>query len=518
MSDAAEPLRADAFGRRVVVLGAGPAGLGAALWLARRGFGVTVVEAQDAVGGNAGSFALHGLRVDYGSHRLHPATDPRILAELRGLLGDGLLERPRHGRILLGGRWVHFPLRAGDLLLHAPPAFVGGVAADAVGKMVRSLLGSGGRAAPSVGANPSAGAAASAGAALQGAKAPETFASVLLHGLGPTVCRDFYFPYARKIWGLEPEEIAPAQARRRVSAASLGALLARLAPRWREGGGRASRGLFYYPREGFGAICEALADAATAAGARLLLGTKACKVRIRPGALAVETEAVGSSDQSRQSRVILCDHVWSTIPLGALARIAEPAAPPQVLDAARGLEHRAMVLVYLVLEQDRFTGYDAHYFPSSDMPFTRVSEPKNYSGRPDPEDRTVLCAEIPCAASDPVWSADADALCAMVVGGLARAGLPVTSAVLDVAVRRLPAAYPLYRLGWEERFATVDAWASALPGVLTFGRQGLFAHDNTHHALAMARAAVACLGDDGRLDGERWRGFREEFTRHVVED
>jgi phytoene dehydrogenase-like protein len=61
---------------RVVILGAGPAGLGAALWLARRGFAPTVVEAQHAVGGNAGSFTLHGLRVDYGSHRLHPATDP----------------------------------------------------------------------------------------------------------------------------------------------------------------------------------------------------------------------------------------------------------------------------------------------------------------------------------------------------------------------------------------------------------------------------------------------------------
>lgn len=480
---------------RVVILGAGPAGLGAALWLARRGFGVTVVEAQDAVGGNAGSFTLHGLRVDYGSHRLHPATDPAILAELRALLGDGLLERPRHGRILLGGRWVHFPLRAGDLLLNAPPAFVGGVAADAVGKMVRAMLGGGAGTAPG-----------------------ETFASVLLEGLGPTVCRDFYFPYARKIWGLEPDEISPAQARRRVSAASLGALVSRLAPRRREGGGRASRGIFYYPRDGFGAICEALAQAATAAGARVLLGTKAHKVRTGSGALAVETEAVSGPDEPRQTRVILCDHLWSTIPMGALARIADPAAPPGVLEAARGLEQRAMVLVYLVLEQDRFTAYDAHYFPSPDVPFTRVSEPRNYSGRPDPEGRTVLCAEIPCAPSDAVWEADAASLGALVKRGLAGAGLPVTSPVLEVVVRRLPAAYPLYRVGWEERFAAVDAWASALPGVLTFGRQGLFAHDNTHHALAMARSAVACLGDDGRFDAERWKGFRDDFTRHVVED
>ncbi|MHB1192721.1 MAG: FAD-dependent oxidoreductase [Longimicrobiales bacterium] len=484
---------------RVVILGAGPAGLGAALGLARRGFAPTVVEAQDAVGGNAGSFTLHGLRVDYGSHRLHPATDPEILADLRRLLGDGLVERPRHGRILLGGRWVHFPLRALDLALHAPPSFVGGVAADALVKAARSL-----HAPPS-------------------ASVPDTFASVLLRGLGPTVCRDFYFPYARKIWGLEPDEISPAQARRRVSAGTLRALVARLAPGPRGGGARAPKGVFHYPRDGFGRISEALAEAAVDAGARILLGTKARKVRTNPGVdattgqagaggLAVDVEGPGGA------RTLECDHVWSTIPLSGLTRIADPAPPSEVMAAARGLEQRAMLLVYLVLEQDRFTGFDAHYFPSPGVPFTRLSEPKNYSGRRDPAGRTVLCAELPCSTADRVWGADDASLGTLVTDGLAVAGIPVTSAILDVAVRRLPAAYPLYRVGWEERFDAVDAWASGLPGLLTFGRQGLYAHDNTHHALAMARAAVACLGDDGGFDAVRWARYREDFTRHVVED
>jgi hypothetical protein len=36
---------------------------------------------------------------------------------------------------------------------------------------------------------------------------------------GPDDCRDFYFPYARKIWGLAPEALDPEQAKRRVAAA-----------------------------------------------------------------------------------------------------------------------------------------------------------------------------------------------------------------------------------------------------------------------------------------------------------
>lgn len=217
-------------------------------------------------------------------------------------------------------------------------------------------------------------------------------------------------------------------------------------------------------------------------------------------------------------RGLVADRVWSTIPVGVLARMMEPRAPREVLEAAGRLGQRSMLLVYLVVAQDRFTEFDAHYFPSLDVPMTRLSEPKNYSGRSDPEGRTVLCAEIPCAPDDPAWTTDARTLARVVGEGLERAGIPLRGEVLDVAVRRLSSAYPVYRVGWERHFDAIDGWIGALPDVLTFGRQGLYAHDNTHHALAMAKAAVDCLGDDGDFDTERWGAYRAAFEKHVVED
>jgi hypothetical protein len=53
---------------------------------------------------------------------------------------------------------------------------------------------------------------------------------------------------------------------------------------------------------------------------------------------------------------------------------------------------------------------------------------------------------------------------------------------------------------------------------VSLGRQGLFAHDNTHHTLAMARAAVDRLDGPGRFDRERRGGARRVFETHVVED
>ena len=107
----------------IVVIGAGPAGLMAALRGAQSGHRCTVVEAGETVGGMAGSFEVAGQRVDYGSHRLHPATPEPFLELFRSLLGPDLQVRPRHGRIRLHGRWIAFPLRAGDMVRNLPPSF-----------------------------------------------------------------------------------------------------------------------------------------------------------------------------------------------------------------------------------------------------------------------------------------------------------------------------------------------------------------------------------------------------------
>lgn len=470
---------------RVAVLGAGPAGLGAALELARRGHAVQVLEQHDDVGGNAGSFEFAGVRVDYGSHRLHPASDPAILALVRDLLGSDLLARPRHGRIRLLGRWIHFPLRPLDLALRMHPRFAAGVLTD----MGRKLLAGGSARSDS-----------------------DTFASVLERGLGATICREFYFPYARKIWGLEPGEISPIQAYKRVSAGSLGKLARRLLPLGAGTGARTPKGIFYYPRRGFGQISTALRDAALASGARLELGARVEGVELdAAGRHHVTWTRAGTTER------VEVDHVWSTVPVTALVRLVRPAAPEAVHAAAARLELRAMLLVYLALDTDQFTEYDAHYFPEEGLPFTRVSEPKNYAALREPIGRTVLCAEIPCERGDALFTADDAALGARVREGLERAGLPVKCRVLDVAVRRLPAAYPIYRRGYEQHFACIDDWIDGLDGLLTFGRQGLYAHDNTHHALFMARAAVDSLRD-GRLDREAWTRYREIFETHVVED
>ncbi len=469
---------------RVAILGGGPAGVGGAWRLARDGRADVVLFERNAhFGGNSGSFEEEGHYLDFGSHRLHPASDPEILDDVREILGDDLLDRPRHGRIRLLGKWVHFPLKPADLLLHLDKSFALGTLADMAKKAI---------------ARPDEG---------------DTFASVLEANLGHTICKHFYFPYAVKLWGHGPEALSGIQARKRVSAGSFLKLIRKVlsaVPGLKPPGS----GRFFYPRRGFGQISEGYAKRAVQLGADLRLETTITSL-VAP---TTDTEAWRvTAERAGRSETFEFDHVWSTLPLTTLAHALGDSVPAEVTEAAGAIDYRAMILIYLHLPVPHFTEYDAHYFPGADLAITRLSEPKNYAARTEPASSTVLCAELPCMRGDETWEASDASLGELVARDLEHSGLPLPAAPTRVSTRRLPQAYPIYLNGYEKPFAVLDDWAATLPRFLSYGRQGLFAHDNTHHALAMAYAAAECL-TDGKFDDAAWARHREVFAQHVVED
>ena len=471
----------------VVVLGAGPTGLAAARALARRGVAVTVLEAGQAVGGMAASIEVGGQRVDLGSHRLHPAMARRERALVDALLGADLQERPRRGRMAVAGRLVAFPPDPLDLLRTLPPSVAAPFVRDALTAPQRRRA-----------------------AAAQGLRASPSFADAVRVGLGPQALERFYGPYARKLWGVGPDELDADLARRRVTANSGGAIARRLARQLR---GPAT---FLYPRLGFGQLVERLADDAVRAGVSIELGTPARSVVPAPPLADADADDGGGVRVEAMATAWRARAVVSTIPLPVLARLV-PGAPPAVRAAVDALEVRAMALVYLVLDRPHYTAYDAHYLPGPETIVSRLSEPKRYRDGPDPADRTVLCAEVPCTAGDGTWSLPDDVLAGRVADELAGVGLPLVRAV-DAHVVRLGSVYPVERLGTPAHRAVVEAWLDGVPGVLSTGRQGLLVPDNTHHALSMGIDAAAALDDDLRIDAGRWAQARRAVDHHVVED
>ena len=107
----------------------------------------------------------------------------------------------------------------------------------------------------------------------------------------------------------------------------------------------------------------------------------------------------------------------------------------------------------------------------------------------------------------------------IVSDSLKRSSIPLKAPLKKVVTQRLSHAYPIYHKGYEIYFDDINHWLGHVENLISFGRQGLFAHDNFHHALYMAYAAVDCLNNNGIFDREKWQGYyRKIFETHVVED
>jgi len=452
----------------VLVVGGGPCGLAAALGAARRGHRVRVLEAADRLGGMAASFEVAGQRVDHGSHRLHPSAPPAVRALLDELLGPDLQERRRNGRLHLAGRWVGFPLRAPDLVRSVPVGIGARIASDLVTGPWRHPR-------------------------------DDSYAEFVRAGLGPTALDTFHGPMAAKLWGRDPAQLSAELARRRIAVNGGGRLLQRIAR-----GSRPSGRTFLYPRLGYGEVVDRLAEAAAAAGVQIDLSTAVEDLR------AGATPGVTLTDGGH----VDAGRVLWTAPLDALTgvvAVGPGASTPRLV-------HRGLVLVYLALDEDRYSEVDAHYVPDAAVAFARLSEPKNYRTGPDPAGATVLCAEVPATAGDGTWSMDDAQLGDVVVDGMRRIGLRIPP-ITAVAVRRVASVYPVLDVGTDGRGLAL-AWSDTLDGVTVLGRQGLHVADNLHHVLDMALAAAGCLGtgEAGGWDARRWAAERQRFEAFVVDD
>lgn len=310
-----------------------------------------------------------------------------------------------------------------------------------------------------------------------------TYADVVRTGLGPTALERFHGPMATKLWGRPPEELSGELARRRIGVRDRSSVVRRLART-----ARTSGRTFLYPRRGYGQVVERLAELATDAGVEIVTG----------------------ADWSPASGADLPGHVVWTAPLATLAGMM--GGPTD------GIEHRGVILVYLVVPTSCWSPFDAHYVPDADVAFARLSEPKNYRNGPDPTGTTVLCAEIPATVGDPLWTSDDATLRDTVLDGLARSGLGAVP-VEEVVTIRLPAVYPVLRPERSAARRRLLGWADDLPGITVLGRHGLVVADNLHHVLDMALSFADCLTCTSPApDPERWRRERERFETFVVDD
>ena len=131
------------------------------------------------------------------------------------------------------------------------------------------------------------------------------------------------------------------------------------------------------------------------------------------------------------------------------------------------------------------------YFPALNSPVTRVYEPKNRSVDMAPPDRTMLVAEVPCDAADPIWRASDEDLVGMVKSALAPCGWFSSRDVTGGVVKRMASAYPVLETGTELRVRRLLTSLERFGNLHLVGRNGLFTYAHTHSMLRFGFETVA---------------------------
>lgn len=446
----------------VLVLGAGCAGLAAALRLLSAGLPVVVVEARERPGGLAGAAGSVGANLfEHGPHIFH-ASDPEVLAEVQALAGGELRPVSRTIKIRFAGGWFDYPLTLADVAGKLPPATLARAGASLVLRSLQGLV------------------------ARSGAPTSET---VLRRAYGDVLYELFFESYIERVWGRPASAFSPAFARERIprlgALAAAQKLLARRRAEKTEGFVETVAGPLYTTRAGFSLITDRMAQAVRERGGELRLGCAVERLELSGGRLARAATSTG---------VLPCSGAISTLPLDEAARMVFPALPAPALEAAGRLSWRGTVFLALHVRRPRVLPAAIAYF--REHVFNRVSDLSQLGREIRPAGTTVLVAEINADPSEPLWADDAGLL-ERALRDLEREGLLSPAELLESKAFRVRRAYPVYALGFEADRAAALRALEGLGNVEAAGRQGRFAYVNTHVAMKMGYEAADRLA--GRL-------------------
>lgn len=461
--------------QRVVILGAGPAGITAAWRLSELGYPVTVLERDDAVGGMARTINVGNYAVDFGPHTFHVReTDEsrRVLASIKHFFGDDPLILTRGTRVLLRGKEYVYPLEMLQVLKGVSPFLSARIVFDYLMATLKSTF------AP--------------------AKKEDSFEEWGVRNLGRTLYDLCFGIYSERVWGLPTSQISSKQAQR-VAKLNLKNIILRTL------GINADPATYFtkymYPRKGISLLYEGMAAEVRAAGNVIKLQAPAVRLE-REGDRVTR---VAYTDGG-QEKAIDCDILLSTLPLPALVAMMSPALPAPVVAHAAKLRYRSLKLIYIVLKRTQMTDYHWVYLLDEQFRVNRLSEQKNVSPDMVPPDSTVLCIELSLWKDEPLWQASDEEVFQLALRDLMKMGYGVTpEEVLEYHVTDIPTAYPVYELNFEEHLIPVLDGVHEVSNLLALGRHGLFLNNSMDDNVLLGMQIADHINRPEGADSRAWK-------------
>lgn len=435
--------------QQIAVIGAGPAGLSAALQLQLSGKDVTIYEAAEQVGGMAKSFELWGQIVDLGPHRFF-SSDPRVNKFWLESVDYEYVMVNRLTRIYYKNRFFSYPIQAMNALL--------GLGIFEAVRCVLSYL--------KVKIFPN--------------REESKFDSWVTNRFGKRLFEIFFKSYTEKLWGISCSVLDADFAAQRIKKLSLyeaikGALFGN-----RNNKHRTLVDEFAYPNLGAGYVYTKMAQKFIAAGGSLRLNTKVMDIN-----LVDDIVKITSSDAEQNNY----DHLISTMPITQL--VEKIGASSEILELTKELKFRNTILVYLEVDGKNPFPDQWIYVHAQNLLTGRITNFSNWTETINRNQKHhIICLEYWCYDSDEIWIQEDSKLISLATRELYETKLIEKDTILRGFVRRVPKCYPVYSSGYRAVLEPIQEYLNTITTVTPIGRYGSFKYNNQDHSILMGMLAA----------------------------
>jgi protoporphyrinogen oxidase len=333
--------------KRILILGAGLAGLSAAWHLQRQGIDCQIFEKEPDVGGLCRSKNINGFTFDCDGHILH-FKHRYTLNLIRSLLKDNLASHQRKSWIYSHHRYTRYPFQAN---LYGLPSQI-------VKECLLSFLKASQKQTPEI-------------------KKRKSFLAWINHTFGEGIARHFMVPYNRKFWTIPPEELTCEWLDGFIPVPSLNDLVDGTIQESKKQFGYNAH--FWYPkRGGISSLPRALAEPLN---------------NIRTNSDIAEINLKKKEIRLTSGKKERFDYLISTIPLPRMARIIMDL-PQDVRRLFGFLRWNSIFNLNLGIKNKINSTRHWVYFPERELSFFRVGFTHNFSSNNVPRGQGSLYVEV----------------------------------------------------------------------------------------------------------------------------
>ena len=421
----------------------------------KKGLSPVVFEKDKEVGGISKTVNFKNYLFDIGGHRFFTKFD-EVNIIWNEILGDDFLVRPRLSRIYYNNKFFFYPIKPLNALMN--------LGLNNSFLVMSSYIYS----------------------QIIPKRNVTNFEEWVSNKFGKRLFTIFFKTYTEKVWGISCKEIQADWAAQRIKGLSLGKAVLNSIGFLRRDRVTTLIDEFRYPRRGPGQMWNK---------AKQIVGEKGGKVELNSQVIHLNkrdykiVSALVKSNGSLQE--IDGDYFLSTIPLSELVLSIKPAAPDDVLEAARGLKYRDFFTVGLVINKSSIFPDNWIYIHSPEVKVGRIQNFKNWSPEMVPDSQTTsLGLEYFCFDTDDIWKKSDKELIKLGTKEAVKLKFASKDQIIDGFVIRSPKTYPIYDEGYKKRIETVKNYLSTIRNLQTMGRNGLHRYNNQDHSMLSAIFAV----------------------------